>query len=782
MRSIWTSLAARFKAVPTSVLREWFLLTFLLCAIGGVMARYESLFPLDALYYDLIISSEALPVPNDIALITIEPDTLDRSNLSRRLWDKGDSAELLERLTLGAPAAVLLDFTMSVSDPRDQAGEGRLSDAIKQNGKVVLPIFLQIERGATQGFRLPIPKLANYSVALGHDKTVAHHDGVTRRLPLSITNGDIDWPHVILPLLKTANGFVPDEMPATSPLSKPVGVWREDQYLYLRFIDRSTSFETYTARQILNGEIAPETFRDKIVLIGSSLSDTTVAVPSASRRGRTMWGLELFANAINTLRNDAWPTVTDPSISVPVTVGLIFLTLLSYLVLPDRGAFATTWAAIGAVSLVGWALLGIGDIWFPHASFSVTTAVAYPLWAWRRLSATYRFVGLELNRMRAEPGVAGHDPGLSNSNPAPPTLIDQQLAAIQEATAKLRTARKFVSDIIEGLPIGVVVSNPRGSIVLANIPAVRSVGAATTDDIRGRDLGSVLNEFRGVDGHSLVHIDWTADHSRELAGPNGERYWLACRQIADEGGNRVGAIVALADISALRKVEEQREELLRFLSHDMRSPLASILALIELRSESAELSSDNERFEEIKRYARHTLSLAEEFLQLAYATTSNPDEFEAMDLAQAAEMGIDLVRPLARERRVRIAQQLPESAAMRGNHNLVGRMLANLVHNAVKFSPTDSTITVTVERDNDEWLCKVRDNGKGIAADEMPRLFEPYRRMRGGKNEGTGLGLTFVLVVVEKHGGTLDINGGTGRGTEVKIRLPVLTDDATGQV
>lgn len=758
-----------------SVRREWILLAVVLCTVAGVLATYETLSPLDALWYDSIVARQTLPVPDDVVLITIEPDTLDRRDLSRRMWSKEDSAELLERLTLGLPAAVLLDVPMPVSDLHDR-GEESLSAAIRHNGKVVLPIFLRTERDTIRGFRLPMPTLANFAAAIGHDKAVTHPDGVTRRLPLMITNGDIEWPHVVLSVLQVANGAMPDKLPPVPTPSDPAGGWRETQHLYLRFISADDSFETYSARQILNGEIAPVQFHQKIVLIGSSLADASVVVPGSWPKGRTMWGLELFANAINTLRHQSWTTVVSATATASITVGLVLLTLLSFLALPDRGAFAITWAAICLVSLLSWVLLRIGGIWLPHASFVVTIAVAYPLWAWRRLAATYRFVGLELNRMRSEPGVLASELGQPGNDDEPPALIDQQLAAIQEATAKLRVARQFIGDIIEGLPIGVIVSDPRGAIVLANTPAVRAIGVIDANAIRGRELGSLLDKFSSVDGAGLAQADWTTDHSRELTGPHGEHYWLACRQIADERANRVGAIVALADISPLRRVEEQREELLRFLSHDMRSPLASILALIELRSEAAEQSNDNERFDEIKRYARHTLSLAEEFLQLAYATTSNPREFDVMDLTQATETGIDLVRPLARERRVRIDQQLPELAAMRGNHNLIGRMLANLVHNAIKFSPPGGTIRVAVERQHGDWVCHVRDYGTGIAANELPRLFEPYQRLREGKSGGTGLGLTFVKVVVEKHGGTLQIDSAAGRGTEVKVRLPVLAE------
>jgi CHASE2 domain-containing sensor protein/signal transduction histidine kinase len=778
-----TPIVRRLKAVPLSVLREWLFLTVALCAIGYMVTRYETLSPLDALWYDSVIARQPLPVPTDVVLITIEPDTLDRRDLGRRTWSKEDSAELLDRLTLGKPAVVLLDIPMPVSDHRDPAGEETLSAAIQRNGKVVLPIFLLIERGAILGFRLPRPRLANYSVALGHDKAVAHPDGVTRRLPLSISNGVIDWPHVVLPVLQTANAAASYKLPSSPHETDSSGRWRETEYLYLRFIDNNAAFETYSARQILNGGVAPEQFRGKIVLIGSSLADTAVVVPGSWPKGRTVWGLELFANAINTVRHEAWPTAVAPTIAAPVTVGLILLTLLSFLGLPDRGAFAITLAAVCLVSLSAWVLLSIGGIWFPHASFAVTTAIAYPLWAWRRLAATYRFVGLELNRMRAEPGVVAAGPSQSGNELAEPALIDQQLAAIQEATAKLRVARKYVADIIEGLPIGVIVSDLQGEVVLANRPAIRAVGAMHADELRGRSLKSVLHPFRGTDDSSVAQTDWTVDHSRELSGLHQERYWLACRQIADEHANRVGAIIALADISALRQAEAQREELLRFLSHDMRSPLASILALIELRRESAEQSNDNERFEEIKRYAAHTLSLAEEFLQVAYATTSNPSEFAIIDLTQATETGIDLVRPLARERSVRIDQSLPESAPFRGNHNLISRMFANVVHNAIKFSPPGSVISVVVERLQSEWVCQVRDQGEGIAASRLSSLFEPYTRLPESRSVGsegrTQLGLRFVKVVAEKHGGALEISAETGFGTAVKVRLPALDEVIT---
>lgn len=774
----------RISAIPASVLREWLLLTVLLCVASGILARYETLSPLDDLWYDSIIAHETLPVPSDLVLITIEPDTLDRRDLSRRTWNEGDSAELLERLTPGAPAAILLNIAMTASNPRDPEGEDALSAAIKTSGKVVLPISLQIERGKILGFHLPIAKLANFTSELGHDKALSNPGGVMRRIPLSITNGDISWDHVVLSLLKTATGALPAKLPTSGVLKDEDG-WQETQFLYLRFTGAQQHFITYTARQVLNGEVPPAAIRGKLVLIGSKLADASVVVPGAWRSERTMWGVEVFANAINTIRHKAWPTVIAPPTASAITIALALVTLLSFLVLPDRSALAITVATIAAVSLLDWALLSVGGLWFPFASFAVTVALAYPLWAWRRLSATYRFVILELDRMRAEPGVGASAVTLQASA-APrqavmPTLIDQQLSAIQEATAKLRLARKFVSDVIEGLPIGVIVIDAHAAIMLANRPAVEITGLSSADTdaiaLTGRKLVDALQRFKGVGGRDLARTDWSVNHSGEVLAPDGSRYWLACQQLVDDG--RSGAVIALTDISELRETEAQREELLRFLSHDMRSPLASILALIELRKESAEQSNDNERFEEVKRYARHTLSLAEEFLQLAYATSSKPVEFDLIDLNHAVELGVDLVRPLAHERQVAIHLQLPEAAVIRGNHNLVGRMLANLVHNAVKFTPVGGAIEISVARQNDEWLCRVCDNGEGISPEDLPDRFQPYRRVLGDKRKGTGLGLSFVFVVVEKHGGRIDICGQPGRGTEVSVHLPVPECDSS---
>ncbi|HSD37124.1 MAG TPA: CHASE2 domain-containing protein [Rhodocyclaceae bacterium] len=776
----------RFRRVPASVLREWLLLTVVLCVASGALALSQTLSPLDALWYDSIIARQILPVPHDLVLITIEPDTLDRHDLSRRTWNAGDSAELLARLTPGKPAAVLLDVAMAASDPRDPAGEEALSVAIRASGKVVLPISLQIERGSIQGFRLPIAKLANFTSALGHDKAISNPGGVMRRIPLIVTNGDISWEHVVLSILRTATGAVPSHLPTATPLKEVKG-WHETQYLYLRFTGSERTFISYTARQVLNGEVPPTAIHGKLVLIGSKLADAAVAVPGSWRAERTMWGVEVLANAINTLRHDAWISVVPPLLGAGITIGLALVTLLSFLALPDRSAFAISVSAITLVALLDWALLSIGGIWFPFASFAATAALAYPLWAWRRLAATYRFVTLELDRMRAEPGVVGTTPPITHTGmdetANAPTLIDQQLGAIQEASAKLRVARKFVSDIVEGLPIGVIVIDADGRIVLANQPVVGIVCAnqeqASADTLTGQELHVVLEGFSCVDGPDLSRTDWAVNHSREIRTPQGTPYWLACQQLVGDNDSRSGSVIALTDISELRETEAQREELLRFLSHDMRSPLASILALIELRKESAEQSNDNERFDEVKRYARHTLSLAEEFLQLAYATSSKPVAFDLIDLINAVELGVDLVRPLAHERHVKIDLQLPETAVIRGNHNLVGRMVANLVHNAVKFTSSDGSILISLSREEDEWLCRVSDNGEGIAPEDLPNVFQPYRRMLGDKRKGTGLGLSFVFVVVAKHGGKIDIYGEPGRGTEVTVRLPALECDGS---
>lgn len=232
-------------------------------------------------------------------------------------------------------------------------------------------------------------------------------------------------------------------------------------------------------------------------------------------------------------------------------------------------------------------------------------------------------------------------------------------------------------------------------------------------------------------------------------------------------------------ISLLRQAVRQREEVLRFISHDMRSPQNSILALTQLQSDSPTPLPQPELLGRIDQYATKTLSLVDSFVQLARAESMEM-EFSQLDLVDLLAMTCDERWPLAQQRQSEIAFSTDlDCAYVDADGAMLARAFGNLLDNALNYSPAQSYIECRLSCEGDQWLVAVQDPGRGMSAAQQAQLFTPFKRFNQGASGnpgGSGLGLAFVWTVIERHGGLIKVQSAEGQGSLFRVYLP-----ATGQ-
>ncbi|MDH3450920.1 MAG: HAMP domain-containing histidine kinase, partial [Gammaproteobacteria bacterium] len=171
-----------------------------------------------------------------------------------------------------------------------------------------------------------------------------------------------------------------------------------------------------------------------------------------------------------------------------------------------------------------------------------------------------------------------------------------------------------------------------------------------------------------------------------------------------------------------------------------------------------------------------TLALAEQFVELTRAETQPELAQDEFDLVAVALNAAEQVWDQARSKNIVVVQALgDEEAWMRGDPSLIERALVNLLSNAVKYSPRGAKVRLEISRRNGTWRCCVIDNGRGIAADQLPHLFERFTRVPDSdhpREPGTGLGLAFVKVVANRHGGSIEVQSDVGAGSTFCLQLP----------
>lgn len=226
-------------------------------------------------------------------------------------------------------------------------------------------------------------------------------------------------------------------------------------------------------------------------------------------------------------------------------------------------------------------------------------------------------------------------------------------------------------------------------------------------------------------------------------------------------------------IDLLRRAQTRREETLRFISHDMRAPQNSLLALSALQKDAAHKMSSEQLLEHVDIYATQTLELVDNFMNLARAEAMDM-VLEPLNVADLLADSMDHAWAAASRKKVDLHYACTSEAWAMGNAPMLRRVFTNLIENAIKYGPEHNAISAHFTVTEMSVVLQLSDKGWGIAAEHLPHLFEPYHRAHTEQSDtpsGSGLGLAFVKTVISRHNGDISVESELGVGSVFSIRL-----------
>lgn len=360
----------------------------------------------------------------------------------------------------------------------------------------------------------------------------------------------------------------------------------------------------------------------------------------------------------------------------------------------------------------------------------------------------------------------------------PSDNISAHIERVKLATERLNHVQEFIRRSFERMPDGIIVTDELGIIRFANghieqwfgEPMPSLGGLPLTRLLEGHDPRETPPWHETVSETLTLLQSRTVDlkiqdkdfliHFAPFALPDSEQY---------------GIVANISDISELREQQRQHREAIDFISHDVRSPLVSQLALIEqLKRDPTHIGKS--QLAQLGRLARRSYHLAEEFVQLARAEQLTETRFYECEFLAIVENARDSVSEQALEKRISLQLQGTEDLWLRGNAELLERAVINLLTNAVQYSTAGSAVNLQVFRAGHQACLTIADEGAGIDPEELPYLFDRYRRQRSSElagNHGTGLGLSFVKTVIEKHRGEIYVISSPGEGSSFTLKLPI---------
>jgi two-component system phosphate regulon sensor histidine kinase PhoR len=360
--------------------------------------------------------------------------------------------------------------------------------------------------------------------------------------------------------------------------------------------------------------------------------------------------------------------------------------------------------------------------------------------------------------------------------------VNEMASRLSELITSESEARNRIESILSTMSDGVIVVDAGGTVRLANPAALAMLEASPEFDV-GQPLYTLNWNHELID--LAVNTARTGERSfGEIDFLDTRKYLhvLAVPLPADEDGAASHeAIVVLTDLTEFHRVDNTRREFVSNASHELRTPLTGITASVEtLRSgvmSEPEIAEDF--LGRIANDADRMARLVDEMLELASVeSAAGISRMEAVDPTSLATASIDRFKPQARRAGVAVILKSDEPPEIQGDTARLEQAIDNLISNAIKATPEQGEIVVSVAPDGAFVNLAVTDSGPGIEPEHLPHVFERFYRIdrarsSGNSNPGSGLGLAITRHIVEAHGGKADVESAPGESTTFTLRLPV---------
>jgi two-component system phosphate regulon sensor histidine kinase PhoR len=363
------------------------------------------------------------------------------------------------------------------------------------------------------------------------------------------------------------------------------------------------------------------------------------------------------------------------------------------------------------------------------------------------------------------------------------SVLGRSLNAMAESLGRAEASAARSHDerlaILEAMTEGVIATDGRLAIRFGN-PAAAALLDFPPAGIEGRPLWEVVRDDR-----ILKAAQEAIESGRRQsfpAGPVRERHLAVTISPLPSREGPQGIVLVVRDVSQEVRYVELRKEFVANVSHELRTPLAAVQGFVETLQEGA--IRDPEKgpafLAIIAKHVRQLANLVTDLLEISrLESRSDLPRRVPVDLARAVRNVLDLLGPAAQRKRQTLTADLPEGLpAVAGDPDYLERAMANLVDNAVKYTPEGGAIRISAARRDAAVMVEVADTGIGIPAEDLPRVFERFYRVdksRSREMGGTGLGLSIVKHITQAHGGSVEALSEPGKGSVFRLVLPALS-------
>jgi two-component system phosphate regulon sensor histidine kinase PhoR len=356
--------------------------------------------------------------------------------------------------------------------------------------------------------------------------------------------------------------------------------------------------------------------------------------------------------------------------------------------------------------------------------------------------------------------------------------FNQMSAKLKETVETISDDRARLSSVLDNMADGVIMTDREGSIVLAN-RTINEIFQTSSESLLDKPIIETMRDHE-INEILKSCLEENKEYVAQFESIMSRRFIRAIA-IPIAGTKFSGALLLFQDLTELTGLQTMRRELIGNISHEFRTPLAGIKAMVETLEESAINDKDAARdfLSRINSEVDRLTQLVTELTELSRIETGKTElELEPLDLGPIIAGVITELEPQAKRKGVSIINKsggnLPPANA---DKERIRQVVVNLLHNAIKFTGSGREITVTTRVDDDSVTVNIADTGIGIARDDLPHIFERfYKADRSRAGGGTGMGLAIAKHIIEAHGGSIKAQSEEGKGSTFSFSLPLRTD------
>ena len=774
--------------------KSWLVLNLLLLSLVAALSMTYPVEELSRRLGDIYFRlRRPLPTSSSVAIVLI--DDLSLSRYGRWPWPRSLLARLVRATAAQRPGAIGLDILLSEAE--DARDDDDLGKALQEAGNVVLAAKLS---GSSQRLWVdPLPLFLANSAGVGHVQAVEDADGICRSVPVRELSAEGPRWALALEVSRVAKHVAVDQDSGGLWLGKD-RVWVDGsmpragasgwesyspEFLTINFREqylpgqRIPPFVVISAAELLDGKQEPALW-GKAVLIGFGATELSDRLPTPVSGQMPMPGVEVHANLVDgLLRGESLRHVS----AFPQILFLVGFSLVStWLVLRWPG-----WDGVLLQTTLLIISYGAGYWLFAHAhrliAFGPVLCVgllAVPLAQLENLVVVNRGLtrGLRQLRQTLQAGQAPME--LASLRPAeisPETTGDLQwrVELINQLQSELGSLYAFRQHLLESMQEGLAVFAADGKTLFRN-PFWKAFCSK-----QGWNADLDLVEF----GRLLGHPNW-ANVQERLSGeglpPESEVYlgggfWqIRCTRLSSNANDEASQwMVVVTDLTSRLERDQARAEALRFVTHELRTPLVSIQGFAEFLLRYPKATGSSDAAATIFRESQRLVSLINTYLDvLRFDAGARSLRREPILIPQMIAQLQRVMSPIAEAAEIRIQVHVDsELPSLEGDAPMLSGVILNLLNNAVKYSPAGSEVNLRVTGTEANVIFEVCNPGTPIPPEDLAHLFEPFYRARsaGESTPGWGLGLTFVKRIVEEHRGIIEASSDKS-GIRVRVILP----------